>query len=60
MWQINYAESLLLGGDITAAEKIAESLLNNIDVSCYVCVTELLSKIYLKQNKSNLAIQYAK
>jgi len=60
MWQINYAESLLLGGDVTAAEKIAEGLLNNIDVSCYVCVTELLSKIYLKQNRNNLAIQYAK
>ena len=24
MWQINYAESLLLGGDVAAAEKIAE------------------------------------
>ena len=60
MWQINYAESLLLSGDIKAAEKIAEGFLNDIEVSCYVCVSELLSKIYLKQSKYNLAIEYAK
>lgn len=59
MWKINYAESLLLEGKVTAAEEIAEQLLNDIEANCYVCITELLSKIYKKQNKKDLAILYA-
>lgn len=60
MWKINYAESLMLEGNVMAAEKIVKQLLNDPEINCYVCITELLSKIYLRQDKKDLAILYAK
>ncbi len=60
MWTINYAESLLLEGKAEEALNMAENLSKNIESSCYYCITELLSKIYLKLGKTDLAIQYAK
>jgi tetratricopeptide (TPR) repeat protein len=60
MWKTNYAESLMLEGNVAAAEKIVKQLFDNPDIDCYVCITELLSKIYDRQDKKDLAILYAK
>jgi DNA-binding CsgD family transcriptional regulator len=62
--KINYAESELLEGNTVEAQKIMERLLDNVDrlndkEDCYLCVVELLSRIYSKQNKVDLAIVYA-
>lgn len=59
MWSINYAESLLLKGQVSEAKKITEGLLNNAKVKCYVCINELLSKIYFKENDFPKAINFA-
>ena len=59
MWKTNYAESLMLEGNVAAAEKIVHQLYEDPNINCYVCITEQLSKIYAKQNKRELAIQYA-
>lgn len=62
-WKINYAESLYIEGRVEEAETIVEGILNDVDsndIDCYVCVTELLSKIYNIQGKTDMAIAYAK
>jgi hypothetical protein len=50
----------MLEGNVAAAEKIVKQLFDNPDIDCYVCITELLSKIYDRQDKKDLAILYAK
>lgn len=63
IWQVNYAESYMIEGDFATAQKMMEDLVPKVDSqndgNCYVCVTELLSKIYSKQNKTDLAIHFA-
>ncbi|WP_164879204.1 tetratricopeptide repeat protein [Flavobacterium cerinum] len=64
VWQINYAESLMLEGQLTEAQKMMEQLIPNInnknDTDVYMGTVDLLAKIYAKQNKTDLAIVYAK
>lgn len=60
MWKINYAESLFIEGKVTQAQEQVEELLDDVETNCYVCVAELLSKIYSSQNKKDLAILYLK
>lgn len=60
MWKINYAESLFIEGNVAQVQKQVEELLKDVENSCYVCVAELLSKIYSSQNKKDLAISYLK
>lgn len=61
-WQINYAESVFVEGNVEEAQKIMEGLFKSIDSksTCYVPVVELLSKIYESQNKIDLAVLFAK
>lgn len=61
-WQVNYAESVFVEGHIEEAQKIMEGIFKSIDSknTCYVCVVELLSKIYESQNKIDLAVLFAK
>jgi tetratricopeptide (TPR) repeat protein len=62
-WQVNFAEGLLIEGQVTRAQKMMEQLVKNADTGkasgCYVCVVELLSKIYARQGKTSQAILYA-
>ncbi|HET8803771.1 MAG TPA: tetratricopeptide repeat protein, partial [Aequorivita sp.] len=63
-WQINYAENLFLKGETARAEKMMEELLPKTarekEENCYICVLELLSRIYEKQEKRDLAIYHIK
>jgi tetratricopeptide (TPR) repeat protein len=62
--KINYAESFIVEGRISEAQKMIEKLMKEVDQAkengCYICVVELLSEIYEKQNKLDEAILYAK
>ncbi|MNK08478.1 Tetratricopeptide repeat protein [compost metagenome] len=64
VWYVNYAESFFVEGRIDKAQKIMEDVLKSVDSknekSCYLCVVNLLSKIYEKKNKLDKAIYYAK
>lgn len=63
-WKINYAETFFLKGEISRAEKMMKELLPKTTVqkerTCYVCILELLSRIYEAQGKPDLAITYTK
>lgn len=63
-WSVNYAESFFIEGKINKAQEIMEDLFKTVDrnnkKTCYICVVELLAKIYERQNKIDLAILYAK
>lgn len=62
--KMNQAETLMLMGNLNAAQKILESLngkidqLKNIDV--YIYYTQLISTLYEKQGKIDLAIGFAR
>lgn len=64
LWKVNYAETLILEGKLIEAEKMMWALIKEPDIKstdgCYECVVELLSKIYDKQDRITLAIEYAK
>lgn len=60
MWKTNYAESLMLEGKVAAAEEMAEQLYNEDNIKCHACITDLLSRIYERQNKLDLAVFFAK
>ena len=61
---INYAQSFVVEGKINEAQKMLEHLMIQVDKQkengCYVCSAELLSEVYYKQNKLDLAVTYAK
>jgi TPR repeat protein len=63
-WTINYAESLILEGRLNESQALMENLEKKVngkkDTGCYLCVAQLMSKIYSKQNKTELAILFAK
>ena len=61
LWNINYAESLLIQGKVADSYRIMKQLelTNPVDLSCSICVIELLSKIYDAKNDINMAIAYA-
>jgi len=61
LWNINYAESLLIQGKVAESYRIMKQLelTNPVDLSCSICVIELLSKIYDAKNDINMAIAYA-
>ncbi|HEY0046470.1 MAG TPA: tetratricopeptide repeat protein [Flavobacterium sp.] len=63
VWKVNYAETYLVEGDLTKAQKLAEDLIssegNRNTEGCYDCIVELLSKIYTKQQKTDKAIHFA-
>ncbi|MNK08480.1 Tetratricopeptide repeat protein [compost metagenome] len=63
-WNVNYAETFFVEGKVKKAQKIMEGIFQSVDRkntnSCYVCVVELLSKIYERQNNIDLAISFAK
>lgn len=64
VWHVNYAESFFVEGRTNEAQKIMEELLKSVDKknekTCYLCVVNLLSKIYTKKNNLDKAIFYAK
>jgi tetratricopeptide (TPR) repeat protein len=64
LWVINYADSYIVEGRPDKALKMIDEIVNNIDKKregvCYVCVAELLSKVYYNQNKTELAIKFAR
>jgi tetratricopeptide (TPR) repeat protein len=63
-WQVNYAESIFLEGKVAEAQAIIDNLIPKINRNnnndCYFYAQQLLSKIYLKQDKIQLAILAAK
>lgn len=62
IYKINYAESLLIEGKVSEAYQIMKNLerdVNRDDLACYICLVELISKIYGKQNNNDMAIAYA-
>ncbi|MNK23663.1 photosystem I assembly protein Ycf3 [compost metagenome] len=61
-YKINYAESFLIEGKVSEAYQIMKQLekdVNRDDLACYICLVELLSKIYSKQDNNDTAIAYA-
>lgn len=64
VWTVNYAETFVIEGKVEEARQMMEKLFIAVDKNgandCYTCVVELLSKIYDKQNKRDLAISFAK
>lgn len=63
-WVVNYAESYVVEGNLNKAQIMVEALYNDKNLSSnkegYMIVTELLSRIYSKQNKTQRAITFAK
>lgn len=63
-WKINYAENLYLAGETDRAEALCKPLLKEIDRKKnnegYLFLCDLLTRIYIKTNQPNLAIEYAK
>jgi len=59
MWVTNYAESMMQEGNVEAAEKMVKQLFEDPNMNCYVCISEMLSQIYAKQNRNELALVYA-
>lgn len=64
-WEINYAETLMLEGNLQEAQKMAENSVkagaaSNPDIYMSGANLLLLSKIYGLQNKVTPAIEYAK
>lgn len=62
IWHVNYAESIFIEGRVIEAQKKMEDIFKSIDYknAYYEHVVELLSKIYVSQNKIDLAILFAK
>lgn len=63
IYNVNYADSYFVEGNLNKAQEIMENVFKSIDENkciCYSCMAELLSKIYARQNKTDLAILYAK
>lgn len=64
VWKINYAETFFLEGKVSEARKMMEDIFRNAygnrDNNCYVCIMELLSKIYASEGENAIAIEYAK
>jgi tetratricopeptide (TPR) repeat protein len=64
LWKINYAETLILEGNLSEAQKITGELLkvadNKNEVNCYQCIVDIVAKLYTKQNKIDLALVYLK
>ena len=70
LWRITFAEALFLEGRLPEAETMMQPIISRLnsfvakdqDVSniVYINGTELLAKIYAKQNNFSLAIAYAK
>jgi tetratricopeptide (TPR) repeat protein len=64
LWKVNYAETLVVEGKLAEAEKMMLALADDPEIKstdgCYECVVELLSKIYDRQDRIALAIEYAK
>lgn len=64
LWRINYATALAYEGKLKEAESIVLKMIAAVERKkydgCYTCITELLSTIYDRQNKPELAISYAK
>lgn len=56
-FQANYAETFLIEGKVDEAQRMVEELYKTSEYKNYL--TGLLSKIYAKQNKIDLAIAYA-
>jgi tetratricopeptide (TPR) repeat protein len=63
LWTINYAESYIVDGHLDKALQIIQDVSKDIDRKtegvCYICIAELLSKIYGKQGNTALAIEFA-
>ncbi|MCO6149447.1 tetratricopeptide repeat protein [Flavobacterium sp. NRK1] len=61
LYNINYAESLLIQGKVNGAHEIMRQLEGKIpaNLACYICVVELLSKIFDAKNNNAVAISYA-
>jgi tetratricopeptide (TPR) repeat protein len=64
LWTINYAETYKVEGNLAKAQAILEKLIKEAGIknenTCYVCIAELLAKIYGEQNRPDDAIKYAK
>ena len=60
IWKVNYADNLFYREKTAEAQKIAEELLaeNQEKDVCYICVLELLSKIYASKGQLDKAIEY--
>jgi len=61
LYNINYAESLLIQGKVNEAHEIMRQLEGKspANLACYICVVELLSKIFDAKNNNAVAISYA-
>lgn len=67
LWKAVYIKALLIDGQIGEAQNLAEKLYEELDIrkeedyreECYTCLVSLLSQIYAKQGKIDLAILYA-
>lgn len=67
IWQVIYIETLFKNGQVSEARELAEKLYEELNIwkeqdrreECYTCLVSLLSQIYTKQNKIDLAILYA-
>lgn len=76
MWDVNYAESFFVEGNLRMAQNVIEKLINELDsynakhpdqggkgglsAQNYVAVMAMASKIYFAQGKIDLAISYSK
>lgn len=60
MWNINYAENLFLKGEVEQARRLIEKILPQtvMERDCYVCVLDLLGRIYATEGKFDEAIAY--
>lgn len=63
MWEVNLAENYFLEGNVNEAQKRMENLIGQLDLkdrnNCYVCIAELLSKVYSRLKKEKEAIAFA-
>ncbi|MNK40860.1 Tetratricopeptide repeat protein [compost metagenome] len=63
IWHVNYAEIFFIEGHVDKAQKIIEDVLKSVDSknekTCYLCVVNLLSKIYAEKGQLDKAIYYA-
>lgn len=62
IWKINHAENLFLRGEVVQARKLIERILPKTvkERDCYVCVLELLGRIYAAEGNFDMAITYIK
>jgi Flp pilus assembly protein TadD len=64
LWKINYAKTLAAEGQLSEAEKMVLAIIDDVEKKksdgCYTCITGVLSDIYDRQDRLDLAISYAK